>query len=213
MIEALEEYVKFVNTTVTNYQKSVQLVDKEADEVTPQMINTALSNYGGVSLMLIAEYNRKKAELRQEQIEYGKWWDEKYSNMRRKMQGEVPKTTKIAQKEVEIEVRVQNRIEYDTKQACIFEAEQKVSFYLRLLDMWRKMDNILVNISFNMRSELRALSIDSRMNSQKAMMGSMPYKDQATPLPVKPTPQPGEWVREDERPERPERTVVRNKKT
>lgn len=179
----LTEYVQFVVEEVDKYKKATVLVDQDADEVTPRTINTALSNYGTINLMLIAEYNRKKAELRQVEMDYEEWYDDKFSKVRQQMMSEFEgKTVKIAVKEFETEVRVRNKTEYKEWQAKIFKAEQQVSFFRRMLDMWKKMDGVLLNISYNMRSEMKSLSLDDRMNSQKALMGSMGYQED-TPSP------------------------------
>ncbi len=175
----LTEYVQFIVQEVDKYKKATVLVDQDADEVTPKTINTALSNYGTINLMLIAEYNRKKAELRQVEMDYEEWYDKKFSAIRQEMTSKVEsKSIKISVKEIETEVRVQNTQEYKEWQAKIFKAEQQVSFFRRMLEMWKKMDSILINISYNMRSEMKSLSLDDRMNSQKALMGSMGYREE-----------------------------------
>jgi hypothetical protein len=177
MQQELLDYINFVNEQVEKYKKNLKLIDENVNEVTPHMINTALSSYGTINLMLIAEYNRKKTEFRQVEMDYEEWWDEKFSTMRKEMQeGIESKSVKIGMKEVEIEVRVKYKEEYKEWQSKLFKAEQQISFFQRLLDLWKRMDNTLTQISFNMRSELKSLSLDNRLNYQKAVMGSMDYK-------------------------------------
>lgn len=164
MEQNLEEYVEFVNEHVQKYHEYTDIVH-EAPEITPEIINTALINYGKVYDMLIAEYYRKKADHKDVEMGYQEWWDDKFCRVRRELNSyDIAGTKWLSKQEIESEVRVQYRDEYKIWQSKLFKAEQEMNFLARKLEQWKKLDNVLVNISLNMRSELKSLSIENRMN-------------------------------------------------
>ena len=166
MEQYLVDYIEFVNDHVARYHQYTELV-RDAIEITPEVINTALVNYGKVYDMLIAEYYRKKADLKEVQMNYEEWWDDKFCTVRRDINKyDVAGTKWLSKQEIESEVRNQNKEEYKKWQSQLFKAEQESNFLSRKLEQWKKLDNILINISFNMRSELKSLSLENRMNKR-----------------------------------------------
>lgn len=166
MEQYLEDYVQFVNDHVAKYHEYTELV-RDAIEITPEVINTALVNYGKVYDMLIAEYYRKKADLKEVEMGYQEWWDEKFCKVRSDINKyDIAGTKWLSRQEIESEVRNQNRDDYKDWQAKLFKAEQETNFLSRKLEQWKKLDTILINISYNMRSELKSLSLENRMNKR-----------------------------------------------
>jgi len=166
MDKEIVEYVKFIQEQIQKHKDSSQLINN--NEITPAVINRALGEYSTVNLALIAEYNRLKAESFSMDLDYTKWWDDLFVKVRQNMIAETEsKTIKIAVKEIEATVRNKNSEKYQEWQNKKFVQEGKVRFMIRLLDNWKKVDNVLVNISLNMRSEMKSLSLESRINQNR----------------------------------------------
>lgn len=165
MNETLLKYVKFVEETIEKYTKYSNIIS-DANEITPQIINEALANYSRVFDMLLFEYYRKKAEHKEVELEYIIWWSEKF-NVTRSIFNDVsiPGTKWLSKNEIESETIQKNQTEYKQWQYKLFELENETSLLSRKIESWKKMDNILINISLNMRSELKSLSLENRFNS------------------------------------------------
>ena len=168
-IDYVTEYVKYVTTQLNNFRKASKLI--ENDQVTPLTVNRALALYSEVNDSLIGEYERLNAELHK--LEYGvggyeEWWDDAFSKTRKIMIAEFEsKSVKISVKEFESETRVNYRTEYREWQEKLFSTKSKLEFIKRKIEAWKKVDNILINLSYNMRAEMKTLSLDNRMNARR----------------------------------------------
>ncbi len=172
MDEALKEYIEFVNEQVKKYKKYTNLIYE--DEISPITINTALANYGDVHAMLLAEYNRKKTEAHDAELQFQKWWDDKICKTRKMYNREDLAGVKwLSIKEIMAEARNQNSDEYIERNNKLFKKQSELKMISDLLEMWKSMDNILVNLSVNTRSEMKNLSIDKRLEYQKSQVSSM----------------------------------------
>lgn len=163
MSKTIEDYIEFVQEQIKKFQENNRLITK--DEILPETLNRALGEYGVVSAALIAEYQRAKLDEYQANAEFDDWWDAQVAAAREEVLSNVEGKKYPAYKEYELVAKERNADQYREMQDAIVAAERKVSFMLRLLDTYKKMDQILVNLSLNMRSELRALSLEDRMNA------------------------------------------------
>jgi len=165
MNETLLKYVKFVEETIEKYSQYSNLISN-ANEITPQIINEALGSYSRVFDMLLFEYYRKKAEHKEAELDYSIWWAEKFNAVRSKFNDvSLPGTKWLSKNELETETIQRHKDEYKEWQFKLFELENETSLLSRKIDAWKKMDNILVNISLNTRSELKSLSLENRFNN------------------------------------------------
>lgn len=164
----VEDYIKFVEETIENYRKVGDLVRE--DEVRPQDLNRALAYYFNSNLALAAEYQRAKIEEAELQIQYEEWWDNVFEKARETIRKEYEesKSIKPAVKEYETRARTANRVEFSSWKRKLTKAEAKTRFLLRLLETFKKYDSILTALSNNMRSEMRSLSLEDRMNRDPA---------------------------------------------
>jgi len=161
----MEEYIEYIEEQIAYFQKHSKLSD--ADEVTPTQVNTTLALYTNVGVALIGENNRYKFKLYEVNKEYEKWHNRKFYDTRQRMTDEYEgKTIKIAVKEIETAVKVENEDEYWTWQDKITDLELRLRFLQGLIDQWVKLDNVLNNLSRNMRQEMYSLSIENRMNKE-----------------------------------------------
>lgn len=164
MNESIENYIKFVQEVASKYKKNVDILQGNS-EITPYTINEALANYSNILFILTSEYQRKKAEAYEIQIEFEAWWDEKFTEKRRTLNDvNLPASKWVSKQEIESEVRSSYKSDYKDWKTKLFEVENKVTFYKQLLDNWKKFDSILITLSYNMRSELKSLSLEDRAN-------------------------------------------------
>jgi len=158
----LNDYLKYVSDTISKYRNYYKLINN--NEINPIDINKCLANYMEVLYILTSEYQRVKTELLDIQNEFDKWYDNKFVEIRLRMESENDKNTKHSLKEIETQLRYDNKDEYYIYQEKIKVADMKVQYYLRILDGWKKFDSILTTLSNNLRMELRALNIEDRVN-------------------------------------------------
>lgn len=161
-----QDYIDYVESQITYLREQLKL--NNGEEVTPLYINTVLSNYGNVGITLIGEYTRYKKLLFELQKEYSRWYDAKFMEVRRIMTSEYEgKTIKLSLKEIETGVKAKYEDDYWNWQDKINDMELRISFLRRLIDQWSKMDNVLNNLSKNMRQEMVSLSIENRLNKNE----------------------------------------------
>ncbi len=161
----VERYVSFVDSMIKEYQKIGDLINED-NEVTPQRLNTALAMYYKISTAVIAEYQRQKIKYEALAIEYKEWEDKKFQESKQKViDSYSDKKIKPSVTEFHVQMRTDNKEEYKKKNLELSEAESRMRFMLRLLDNLNRYDSILTTMSYNARSEMRALSLDDRMNS------------------------------------------------
>lgn len=163
--ELIQEYISYVKKTIERFSKIGDLIQN--DEISPNQLNKALGQYYDISLMLNAEYQRQKIEHAHLETEYQIWYDEHFERAKNIVRDEYSESRSIkpSVKEYETTLRRQFREEWREWDLRIKQSEAKVQFLLRLRETLNKYDNILTTIAYNMRSEMRALSIDSRSNA------------------------------------------------
>ena len=164
--EKVNNYIEFVNDMISKYKKIGELIDPESNTVTPERINSALSLYYNVNLALCAEYQRAKIQYEAMSIDFQNWKDKNFEEAKATVLAEYENTKiKPSLTEFETRARTLHSAEYTKRTMELNEAESRMRFMLRMLETLNKFDSILTAISYNMRSELRALSLDDRMNA------------------------------------------------
>ncbi len=159
------KYIEFVESQIDEYKKYSDLGSK--DEISPYDINFALANYTHVHLALIAEYQRVKDMNIKAKRNFDVWWNRKVYEARKAVMAELKGNKYPAAKEFDSRALVDNEVEYLEKKEALDELEKKVAFIRRLLEAWKSYDSMLVNLSLNMRSEMKALSLVDRSNKKQ----------------------------------------------
>jgi hypothetical protein len=161
----IENYLDFVQTNVQLLKDSANLIKE--DTILPYRINACIAQYVEVALMLNSEYQRKKWEHKELTREYAKWWDKKFLMARDKLNSERTSSKFASQKEIESQTRVDNESEYEEWQEKLDACVAQSDFLIRQIDIWKKQDQLLITLSNNMRTEMRALSIDDRIDRRE----------------------------------------------
>jgi hypothetical protein len=166
MEKMAENYIEYVTKVIKQYTEASNLITEE-NEVTPQALDTALALYLPTSASLLSEYQRAKIDHFSLENEYNKWYDSIFVKEREKLTSDLEsKSLKISVKEIETYIRNNNSKEFYEWQEKLKTSEYKISFLRRVLEQYKKFDAILIALSNNMRTEVRSLSLDARMNSQ-----------------------------------------------
>lgn len=162
----IEDYIQFVDKMIKSYKKIGDLINEDSGEITPEKINSALALYYNTNLALIAEYQRQKISFEAESIDFKVWEDQRFEEAKRVVFEEYSDTKiKPSVKEFDTRMRILFSEEWKEKTMSLTESESKMRFLLRLMDNLQKYDSILTTISYNMRAEMKSLSLDSRMNA------------------------------------------------
>ncbi len=160
-----ENYIEYVTVVLEKFGKIAKLAHD--GEVSPDDINYGLAQFMEVNLGLLAEYQRAKTEDSDLDIEYQQWYDDKFLAAKEAVnEANTSKGTKPALKEYETYLRVTFKDDYwgwiKKKKA----SETRVSFIRRLVEQYKKYDQILTVLSSNMRQEMRTLSLPNRLGDQ-----------------------------------------------
>lgn len=166
MVETgITEYIKYVQETIEKFSGIGNLIDN--NEISPHRLNLALGQYYDISLALNSEYQRQKINHAHLETEYQIWYDEAFVKAKQEVLEENSRSSsaKPALKEYEIKLRTLFKSEWKEWNIALKESEAKTQFLLRLRETLNKYDNILTTIAYNMRSEMKALSIEDRSNA------------------------------------------------
>lgn len=156
----LENYIDYVMERIKKVEASCSLIAD--NQIHPFRLHRELAEYIPNQMALIAEYQRVKTEDTKLNLRYQKFWDEAFITSRNKLNIDRTKTKYASKGEIESQTRVDYADEYADWQERLLESEMKVRFMLRLLEAWKKQDQILIEISRNMKSELESLTIMDR---------------------------------------------------
>lgn len=161
----VKNYIEFVDNMIKNYKEVGDLIN-DVGNISPEKINSALALYYNTSLAINAEYQRQKINYEAESIEFKIWEDEKFQLAKENVFAEYADTKiKPSVKEFETRMRLMNKDEWKIRTISLAESNARMRFLFRLAENLKRYDNILTTISYNMRSEMKSLSLDSRMNA------------------------------------------------
>jgi len=167
-LSIIEKYLAFVEELRKRYDHIGEVIIR--DVVHPEEINRALGNYYTVSSGLLAEGRRKKIESSDFELEYLQWYDEKFEEAKKEVISDysgAKGSVKPSVKEFETRLRIKNRKEYNEYQRKKILLYAEVRHYDQLDFRINAYGTILETISKNMRSELFALSVQTRANKDE----------------------------------------------
>lgn len=177
--EAISKYLEYVEQIITEFAKTQDIIDDS--EVTPERVHTAMANHFVVSSALNAEYQRVKWEHQLLEIDYQSWHDKKLDEARTALiqiyQEELKVATATKSKgslvkpsvsEYGVQLRLDNAEEFERRTLELNQAEAKMRFMLRMVDLLDRQYSILQSISSNMRAEMRTLGMDAAMSTISA---------------------------------------------
>jgi hypothetical protein len=166
--QIVENYIVFVDKIINNYKKIGELINPN-HFVTPDRINYALALWYPTLDGIESEYQRAKIQYTAKSLEYQKWEDDKFEESKKEVIAEYSdvsgsRNIKPSLKEYDTRMRRNNWEDYIKKKMELEEIESRMRFLLRMRDKMNKYDTILTTMSYNSRSEMKALSLEDRMN-------------------------------------------------
>ena len=164
----VKEYMDFLQS-IQEKVKSVGNLVSGNEEVTPFAVNRALALYYNTNLELIRVYEEQKVRHLDIQNDFEQWYDEKFEECRDEIinmyENVGGKSVKPAAKEYDTRVKTKYSAEYNRRKKALDVAESRVNYLRKLFEILKRYDTILTTISYNMRSELKSLSIEKRANT------------------------------------------------
>lgn len=150
-----EEFLQFVNTQIQKLQEYSRFgADKE---ISFYELNNALCNYQNIYLTLLSLYNVAKIDHTKKKEEFEDWYADRYIDIRRRENRTDMSAQKwVSQKELELMVRKEFKMEYHEYNDAVLVADHKVSFLRRLLEGWQNQNYILSTLSKNLIAEIGA---------------------------------------------------------
>ncbi len=173
-----KRHTEFVVYFVEKYGKTSSLI--RDDLVSPSELNYALAEYYSIGVMLNSQYQNAKANQFDTDIEFQEWYDKKFEEAKNLVLSDYENTKiKPSLKEFEVRVRTHNAQDYGKWIRKVKNAQIRVRFILRHLDLYKKFDNILMTLSHNMRSEMKALNIENRASSDASIVQNSKIRTEA----------------------------------
>lgn len=159
-----DAYTNHVIEFIEEYQKQVTLIDKRYDSITPELLNRAIAGYGSFSATLVGEEARLRGYLKEVKRAFDKWNSKTFMDVRQRLNNETAGSKTVAIKEIEMAVKTYHADMYFDFQDKIENTELKIDFMHNLASFWKRQDNMLATLSYNLRSELKSLSLTPRAN-------------------------------------------------
>lgn len=118
-------------------------------------LNRALSDYQSVNLGLISIYAVAKTEYAEAMEAFEDWYADKFIQVRDELNPRSLTPTKwYGAKEIEMQVRVRFKKEYQQLERAKVDADQKISLIRRLLDSWANQHFVLSRLCKNIEAEI-----------------------------------------------------------
>lgn len=159
-----EKYVDYVIEFIDDFKSKVQLLNKQGTEILPCYLNKAIAEYGSYSATLVAEYARLRGYIKTVKRGFDEWYSKAFMDTRNRLRNEATSSKTIAVKEIEMAVKTYNSEKYYEYMDAIDDAELKLDYIENLIKFYKRLDSLLVSLSYNMRSELSALSTQNKAN-------------------------------------------------
>ncbi len=159
-----DNYLEYVQAAIQDINEYSDLV--RDGQIIPARLHIVMAKYVRIAGALQMEFQRVKTQHKRYSEKFQMWQDEKIVFTRDELRSSRPASSSISMKEIETQVRVDNRKEYQKWREELLNLEEKLEFLKSLAKIWDKEDNLLVTLSHNMRSEMKSLSIIDRANAQ-----------------------------------------------
>ena len=152
--EAEQKLIAFCEEQVQKMSRYARL-NNDDGQVGFYELNKALGEYQNINLALISIYNLAKIEYTKAKEAFEDWFAEKYIEQRELLNPRTLAANKwLSQREIEMNVRHNNRTEYRKYNDEMVYAEQKVALLRRLLESWASHAYTLSQLSKNAIAEV-----------------------------------------------------------
>ena len=133
--------------------------------ISPDSLNEALGNFFSVQRYLITLYESVNLEFEMLKLEYKTWYAECFQQSKIKLNEGITTKSKFASTtEIENDVIVSNKHEYNEYQQKLILADRRRSFYFRIMESWKSNSQQIIQLAQNARTELFSLNVEKKAN-------------------------------------------------
>ena len=158
-----EDYSTFVKKKLDYIERYLNIIHN--DEITPQVINHALANHGSIMNWLDKEYDDMMLDYESLKEDYQCDFDSWVIEARSTLNDKRVASKFASNSEIEGQARVTHREEYIKWKRQLLVMEHKIAFYKRLRNNWEAQRDILANLSWNTRSEMKNIHTEDYVNN------------------------------------------------
>lgn len=160
---SFDNYIEFVQAQIEKIDEYASLIKN--GYVYPEKLNWLVSEYTRINLAIISQYEILLRERSLLEESYQKFWDSAFLKSRDKLNSSRVASKYASLSEIESQTRVDYAEEYGMWQSKMKELDSKIGFMKRILNAWDKEDNLLAVLSYNTRSEMKALKVEASVNA------------------------------------------------
>ena len=133
--------------------------------ISPESLNEALANFFSIQRYLITLYESVNLEFEMLKLEYEQWYAECFQQSKIKLNEGITTKSKFASTtEIQNDVIVSNKHEYNEYQQRLILADRRRSFYYRLMESWKANSQQIIQLAQNARTEIFALNVEKKAN-------------------------------------------------
>ena len=149
--------------------------------ISPESLNEALGNFFSVQRYLITLYESVNLEFEMLKLEYKTLYAECFQQSKIKLNEGITAKSKFASTtEIENDVIVSNKHEYNEYQQKLIIGDRRRSFYYRLMESWKSNSQQIIQLAQNARTELFSLSVEKKANediTKEKLIRHIPMKE------------------------------------
>lgn len=133
--------------------------------ISPESLNEALGNFFSIQRYLITLYESVNLEFEMLKLEYDTWYAECFQQSKIKLNEGITAKSKFASTtEIQNDVIVSNKHEYNEYQQRLILADRRRSFYFRIMESWKSNSQQIIQLAQNARTELFSLNVEKKAN-------------------------------------------------
>lgn len=159
------DYIEFVEQQLTRLRQMTKLQDGSG-QITPGRLNYCISNYQEVAWGLISEYQRLKKDYEVEERKFNMWWSKIFMISSDQLNADRAKSKYASRAEIEANAKITNEKDYMEKAEILNDLKEQVDFVMELIKQWKAYKDLIINLSYNTRAELKALHVEDWANNE-----------------------------------------------
>ncbi len=157
-LEKVQEYMVEVQTAISQL-KEIGSLRSSTNTISPETINSHLSNSYNYYKVIVSEYERKKYEHEMRKTNFQIWWDEKFIEVRNKLNDGRTASKFASKSEIDSQTRVDNKEKFSELNDELIKSDYILATYRRIMMKFPDFENNLRTLSVNMRSEMKNLNL------------------------------------------------------
>jgi uncharacterized protein YqgV (UPF0045/DUF77 family) len=154
--EIVAKYIKRAEDFIKRYGRIFKMMTDST--ITSFEVNASLVEWNQIVPEITTESIRKSNELIKINIAYQDWYDHKFIESKQKVMSEqIGKSTKPSQKEIETQLRIDNKEDYKKWQYKIMLAQSDYDLIDRIRKDFYQVASNLQNINYSLNAERKSI--------------------------------------------------------